>query len=212
MATANATTTATATNKTASDAQSLEIDTKLVQSYYDSLIQANQKVGARTALKSWDQLGLRDDVELICAGKTCTVVRDRTSYLGWVQFAYEKKLYQTMASCETAMREKKSGGSMDSFRIQFSKDKKTYAISIAKLRAGLLNSYISENLKSFDIIKLASEKSETKVVGEKTKASLRASQEALKKSEETKLAALRKVAEQEKLIQQMQEQLAKLSK
>ena len=202
----NATTTANAT------AQSLEIDTSMVQKYYDSLLTANTKVSSRTALKSWDQLGLKDDVQLICAGKTCKVVRDRTSYLGWVQFEFNKKLFLTMSACETAMREKPSGGSMDSFRINFSKDGKKYAISISRLRAGLLNSYIAETLKTFDIVKLSSEKSETKVHGEKTKASLKNANEALKKSEETKNSALRKVAEQQKYIEEMEAKLAALSK
>ena len=184
-----------ATNATAPTTQSLAIDTKMVQGYYDRLIQANQKVGSRTALKDWDQLGLADGVELICAGKTCTVVRDKATSLGWCQFKFGKKVHQTFSSCESAMRGKPSGGSMDSFRISFSKEGKRFAISVARLRAGLLNSYISENLKSFDIIKLASERSETKVVGERTKASLKSSQEALKKETESKNAALRMAAQ-----------------
>ena len=158
--------TANATNATTTSAnttaQVLKIDTKMVEKYYDSLIAANTKVSARTALKSHDQLGLENGVELICAGKTCTVTRDPATSLGWVQFLFDKKLYQTMSACESAMRGKKAGGSMDSFRISFQKDNKKYAISVARLRAGLLNSYIAETLKSFDVVKLAKEASETK--------------------------------------------------
>ena len=175
---------------TATATQNLKIDTSLVQNYYDSLINANTKVGARTALKSWDQLGLSDGVELVCAGKTCTVVRDKSTSLGWVQLKFDGKIHQTMSSCESKMRGKPSGGSMDSFRISFQKDDKKYSISVARLRAGLLNSYIAETLKSFDVIKLAKDKSETKVTGEKTRQTLKASQDALKKETESKNAAM----------------------
>ena len=202
-ATANTTTTTT-------QIQSLAIDTKMVQDYYDSLIKANTKVGARTALKSHDQLGLSDGVEMICAGKTCTVTRDKATSLGWVQFLFDKKLHQTMSSVESAMRGKPAGGSMDSFRIQFSKDNKVYTISVAKLRADLLNAYISENLKLFDIVKQAKDKSETKVKGEKTKASLKNANEALRKSEESKNAALRLASQASAERDAALEELAKL--
>ena len=201
-ATTNATTTATA--------QTLNIDTKMVENYYNSLLAANTKVGARTALKSWDQCGLSDGVELICAGKTCTVVRDKATSLGWCQFKFDGKIHQTFSSAETAMRQKNSGGSMESFRISFQKDDKSYSLSIAKLRAGLLNSYISESLKTFDIIKLAKEKSETKVVGEKTRQTLKKTSEALKKSEEGKNAAMRMAAQANAERDEALAELAKL--
>ena len=169
-------------------------------------------MGSEMCIRDRNQLGLKDNTELICAGKTARVVRDRTSYLGWVQFEFDKKLFLTMSACETAMRGKPSGGSMESFRIKFSQDGKTFAISVAKLRAGLLNSYINESLKTFDIVKLSKEKSETKVIGEKTRQNLKTTTEALKKSEETKVAALRKVAEQQKYIEEMEAKLAALSK
>lgn len=205
-ATANATATATAT------AQDLQICIDMVQNYYDSLINANTKVGSRTALKSWDQLGLADGTKLICSGKTCEVIRDKSTSLGWCQFKFDGKIHQTFSSCESAMRGKNAGGSMDSFRISFSKEGKKYAISVARLRAGLLNSYISETLKSFDIVKLSSEKSETKVTGEKTKATLKASQDALKKSEESKNAALRMAAQANAERDAAIAELAKLKK
>ena len=99
---------------------------------------------------------------------------------------------------------------MDSFRIQFSKDNKVYTISVAKLRADLLNAYISENLKLFDIVKQAKDKSETKVKGEKTKASLKNANEALRKSEESKNAALRLASQASAERDAALEELAKL--
>ena len=190
---------------------------QLVGDYYNHLLQVNTrkdyKISKNIALKNWRQCGLKSNTEIVCGGKTLQTTINPDSYLGWVQLIdpESKKIFNTLGEAEVFCKGK-GGGSMESFFFRFEKDNKKHVISVAKLRANLLQSYFNDELGKFDLVKVSEEQKEVKITGEKTKASLKASQEALKKETESKLAALRKVAEQDKIIQEMEAKLAALSK
>ena len=191
---------------------------QVVGDYYNHLLQVNTrkdyKISKNIALKNWRQCGLKNNVEIVCGGKTLQTTTNPDSYLGWVQLIdpESKRTFNTLGEAEVFCKGKGSG-SMESFYFRFEcKDGKKHSISIAKLRANLLQSYFNDKLDSFDLVKVSTEQKEVKITGEKTKASLKASQEALKKSEESKLAAMRKVAEQQKYIEEMEAKIAELSK
>ena len=197
----------TTTNTTAKDLSLIaNIVPQVVGDYYNHLLQVNTrkdyKISKNIALKNWRQCGLKNNVEIVCGGKTLQTTTNPDSYLGWVQLIdpESKRTFNTLGEAEVFCKGKGSG-SMESFFFRFEKDNKKHVISVAKLRANLLQSYFNDELGKFDLVKVSEEQKEVKITGEKTKASLKASQEALKKETESKLAAMRKVAEQQKYIE-----------